>query len=130
MGWLAGALTVMMTIGLFLMILSRERFTQGVKSLEDTNPLAYISPDILKFRHSFQITLPKCAVVMPVKGVHDESYNNWRTQVTSMYGGPLQFFFVVESEEDPAFPHIKRLLDEHKDVRFRVLDPAYEPPAD
>ena len=25
-GWLAGAFTVMMTIGLFLMILSRERF--------------------------------------------------------------------------------------------------------
>ena len=41
-GWLAGAFTVMMTIGLFTMILSRERFTQGVKSLEDTNPLAQL----------------------------------------------------------------------------------------
>ena len=96
-GWLAGGFTVMMTIGLFTMILSRERFTQGVISLEDTNPLAYISPDILKFRHSFQITLPKCAVVLPVKGVRDDSYANWQSQVTSMYGGPLTFIFVVEA---------------------------------
>ena len=120
-GWLAGAFTVMMTIGLFLMILSRERFTQGVKSLEDTNPLAYISPDILKFRHSFQITLPKCAVVLPVKGVRDDSYANWQSQVTSMYGGPLDFIFVVEAEDDPAYPHIERLIREHADANIRLL---------
>ena len=94
-GWLAGSFTVVMALGLFGMILSRERFTQGVKSLEDTNPLAFISPDIRKFRHSFQITLPKCAVVMPVKGVREDSYANWRSQVTSMYGGPLSFVFVA-----------------------------------
>ena len=120
-GWLAGGFTVMMTIGLFTMILSRESFTQGVKSLEETNPLAYISPDILKFRHSFQITLPKCAVVLPVKGVRDDSYANWQSQVTSMYGGPLTYIFVVEAEDDPAYPHIERLIREHADANIRLL---------
>lgn len=120
-GWLAGSFTVVMALGLFGMILSRERFTQGVKSLEDTNPLAFISPDIRKFRHSFQITLPKCAVVMPVKGVREDSYANWRSQVTSMYGGPLSFVFVVEDGDDPAVPHIERLIREHTDANIRLL---------
>ena len=46
----------------------------------DAIPLAFIAPDIEKFRHSFQIKLPRCGVVMPVKGVHDQSYANWRAQ--------------------------------------------------
>ena len=89
--------------------------------VSDHSRLAYISPDILKFRHSFQITLPKCAVVLPVKGVRDDSYANWRSQVTSMYGGPLAFLFVVESDDDPAYPHIERLIREHADANIRLL---------
>ena len=46
------------------------------------NPLAFISTDIAKFTHSFQRKLPRCGVVMPVKGVHNQSYANWRTQIT------------------------------------------------
>lgn len=102
-------------------ILAREKFRRGVKSLEEENPLAFIAPDVDKFRHSFQISLPKCGVVMPVKGVHGQSYANWRAQVTSMYGGALEFFFVVESEDDPAYPHIERLKRENPEFKIRLL---------
>ena len=67
-------------------------------------------PDVEKFRHSFQLRLPKCGVVMPVKGVHGQSYANWRAQITSMYGGQLEFFFAVESEDDPAYSQCASLL--------------------
>ena len=87
----------------------REVFTRGVKALSAENPLAFITPDIEKFRHSFQIRLPRCGVVMPVKGVHEQSYENWRAQITSMYGGALDFYFCIESEDDPAHPEILSL---------------------
>lgn len=35
-------------------------------------------------------------------------------QVTSLYGGPLEFLFVVESKEDPAYHSVLRLLQEFK----------------
>ena len=58
---------------------------------------------------------------LPVKGVRDDSYANWQSQVTSMYGGPLDFIFVVEAEDDPAYPHIERLIREHADANIRLL---------
>ena len=119
---LFGGITITaMGIGLLVIALPRRRFSQDVQALTDNNPLAFITPDIDKFRHSFQTRLPRCGVVMPVKGVHDQSYENWRAQITSMYGGPLEFFFCVESESDPACPHIKRLIEENKDVRIWLL---------
>lgn len=35
-------------------------------------------------------------------------------QITSLYGGPLEFLFVVESTEDPAYHAISRLVTEFK----------------
>ena len=68
-----------------------------------------------------QRALPSCGVVMPVKGVHDQSYANWRAQITSMYGGALEFFFCVESEDDPAYPHVERLMSENPAIRIHLL---------
>ena len=102
-------------------VLPRERFASQITALLNNNPLAFISPEIEKFRHSFQIKLPRCGVVMPVKGVHDQSYENWRAQITSMYGGPLDFYFCVESEDDPAYPHIQRLIQESPDCTIHLL---------
>jgi hypothetical protein len=106
-------------------VLPRERFALNVKLLAEDNPLAFITPDIDKFRHSFQLKLPRCGVVMPVKGVHDQSYANWRAQVTSMYGGPLEFFFCVESEDDPALPHIQRLQRENPEINIHPMVRAH-----
>jgi len=35
-------------------------------------------------------------------------------QITSLYGGPLEFLFVVESTEDPAYFAVSRLISEFK----------------
>ena len=45
---------------------------------------------------------PKVAVVCPVKRFGDETARNWRTQMTSEYGGDLEYVFVAERESDEA----------------------------
>lgn len=35
-------------------------------------------------------------------------------QITSLYGGPLEFHFVVESMDDPAYHALNRLLADFK----------------
>lgn len=35
-------------------------------------------------------------------------------QVTSLYGGPLEFIFVVESTEDPAYHAVSQLLKDYR----------------
>lgn len=35
-----------------------------------------------------------------------------QTQITSLYGGPLEFIFVAESTEDPAYHAVSRLISE------------------
>ncbi|KAB2598478.1 hypothetical protein D8674_001398 [Pyrus ussuriensis x Pyrus communis] len=37
------------------------------------------------------------------------------TVVTSLYGGPLEFTFIVQSTEDPAYWAVSMLLSELKD---------------
>jgi hypothetical protein len=40
-------------------------------------------------------------------------------QLTSLYGGPLEFILVVESTEDPAYHAVSRLLSEFEvQVKF------------
>ena len=116
-----GLFLLSVVIALLTTILPRERLAHDVQALSEDNPLAFISPDIAKFRHSFQIKLPRCAVVMPIKGVHDQSYDNWRSQITSMYGGPLDFYFCIESADDPAHPHILRLIKENPEFRIHLM---------
>ena len=40
-------------------VMNRERFARGVVALSEKNPLAFITPDVEKFRHSFQLRLPR-----------------------------------------------------------------------
>lgn len=35
-------------------------------------------------------------------------------QITSLYGGPIEFLFMVDSKEDPAYHAVSRLLAEYK----------------
>lgn len=41
-------------------------------------------------------------------------------QITSLYGGPLEFIFVVESTEDPAYRAVSLLITQFK-VRFQLF---------
>ncbi|RCV28647.1 hypothetical protein SEVIR_5G425400v4 [Setaria viridis] len=81
----------------------------------DGNSFAFLCDDIDELEHSVQENLPRVSVIMPLKGFGEHNLQNWRTQITSLYGGPLEFLFVVESKEDPAYHAVSRLISEYKD---------------
>ncbi|KAJ9538750.1 hypothetical protein OSB04_031483 [Centaurea solstitialis] len=95
---------------------------QMKKSMRAGNSFAFLCHDIYDLEHSKQENLPGVTVVMPLKGSGESNVNNWRsqlsclvlmyssTQITSLYGGPLEFLFTVESTADPAYHAISRLL--------------------
>uniref|UniRef100_A0A804N3U8 Uncharacterized protein n=1 Tax=Zea mays TaxID=4577 RepID=A0A804N3U8_MAIZE len=64
--------------------------------------------------------LPRVSVVMPLKGFGEHNLQNWRTQITSLYGGPLEFLFIVESKYDPAYHVVSRLITEYKRTSLRA----------
>lgn len=41
-------------------------------------------------------------------------------QLTSLYGGPLEFILVVESTEDPAYHSVSRLISEFE-VQVKLM---------
>ncbi|MED6131258.1 hypothetical protein PIB30_008298 [Stylosanthes scabra] len=61
---------------------------------------------------SCQVNLPRVTVIMPLKGFGEHNLHNWRSQLTSLYGGPLEFLLVVESKEDPAYTAVSDLISE------------------
>lgn len=86
------------------------------------NNFAFLCHDIGELEHSNQASLPKVTVVMPLKGFGEHNLHNWRTQITSLYGGSVEFLFVVESKDDPAFNAVTRLLADFKDdVDVRII---------
>ncbi|KAG0616937.1 hypothetical protein M758_5G153300 [Ceratodon purpureus] len=90
------------------------------------NTLAFLYPNLDDLWHSAQEKLPRVSVVMPLKGVGEHNISNWRSQVLSMYGGPLEFLFVVESKEDPAYESISQLVHELKgQVDTKLLVAGY-----
>ncbi|KAG5559272.1 hypothetical protein RHGRI_008983 [Rhododendron griersonianum] len=93
---------------------SRE-IRQMKDSMKGGNSFAFLSHDINDLEHSNQVNLPRVTVVMPLKGFGEHNLHNWRTQITSLYGGPLEFHFVVESMDDPAYHALNRLLADFKD---------------
>ncbi|KAG5547417.1 hypothetical protein RHGRI_013192 [Rhododendron griersonianum] len=84
-------------------------------SMRHGNSFAFLSHDMNELEHTNQVNLPRVTVVMPLKGFGEHNLHNWRSQITSLYGGPLEFMFVVESTEDPAYYAVKRLLADYKD---------------
>ncbi|PON45165.1 Ceramide glucosyltransferase [Parasponia andersonii] len=84
-------------------------------SMQDGNSFAFLCHDIDELEHFNQIKLPRVSVVMPLKGFGEHNLHNWRSQITSLYGGPLEFLFIVESTEDPAYHAVSRLISDFKD---------------
>ncbi|OVA12490.1 Ceramide glucosyltransferase [Macleaya cordata] len=86
------------------------------------NFFGFLCPDINDLEHSRQIKLPRVSVVMPLKGFGEHNLQNWRSQITSLYGGPLEFLFVVESTEDPAYRAVSLLISNFKDsIDARII---------
>eukprot|EP00242_Pyramimonas_sp_CCMP2087_P007305 CAMPEP_0198205636 /NCGR_PEP_ID=MMETSP1445-20131203/9175_1 /TAXON_ID=36898 /ORGANISM="Pyramimonas sp., Strain CCMP2087" /LENGTH=449 /DNA_ID=CAMNT_0043878009 /DNA_START=590 /DNA_END=1939 /DNA_ORIENTATION=- len=55
---------------------------------------------------------PAVSVVLPVKGVHGRSLENWRTLLETNYASDVEWIFVTDSADDPAVPVIKALQKE------------------
>ncbi|KAJ8444472.1 hypothetical protein Cgig2_024036 [Carnegiea gigantea] len=71
------------------------------------NSFAFLCRDINDLEHSNQVNLP-------------------RVTITSLYGGPVEFLFIVESTEDPAYHAISRLLkDFQDDVDAKIIVAGY-----
>ncbi|XP_057447224.1 uncharacterized protein LOC130739027 [Lotus japonicus] len=102
----------------------RNREINSIKSsMKKGNSFAFLCQDIYELEHSNQVNLPRVTVIMPLKGFGEHNLHNWRTQLTSLYGGPLEFLLVVESTEDPAYHPVSRLISEFKEqgVDARVI---------
>ncbi|CAO2822905.1 unnamed protein product [Amaranthus hypochondriacus] len=90
------------------------------------NDFAFLCHDINELEHSNQVNLPRVTVVMPLKGFGEHNLLNWRSQITTLYGGPVEFLFIVESTEDPAYHAISRLLKDFQDeVDAKVIVAGY-----
>ncbi|XP_022882486.1 uncharacterized protein LOC111399416 isoform X1 [Olea europaea var. sylvestris] len=100
----------------------RREIRQMKESMKHGNTFAFLYHDINALEHSNQINLPRVTVVMPLKGFGEHNLHNWRTQITSLYGGPLEFLFMVDTTEDPAYHAVSRLLADYKDdVDARIV---------
>ncbi|CAL9103453.1 unnamed protein product [Musa acuminata var. zebrina] len=94
----------------------RNRVIQRMKlNIANGNSFAFVCEDINDLEHSAQLNLPRVSVIMPLKGFGEHNLQNWRTQITSLYGGPLEFLFVVESAEDPAYHAVSSLILEFQE---------------
>ncbi|XP_019420258.1 PREDICTED: uncharacterized protein LOC109330508 [Lupinus angustifolius] len=92
-------------------------------SMKNGNSLSFLSHDINELEHSNQANLPRVTVVMPLKGFGEHNLHNWRSQITSLYGGPVEFLFVVESTEDPAYHAVSQLILEFEDyVDAKIIE--------
>ncbi|KAJ8527972.1 hypothetical protein K7X08_015423 [Anisodus acutangulus] len=108
---------LILALGWALAAYVRGREIRRMKSsMKSGNSFAFLTLDINELEHSNQVNLPRVSVVMPLKGFGEHNLHNWRSQITSLYGGPLEFLFVVESTADPAYHAVKRLLVDFKDA--------------
>jgi len=94
----------------------RNREIKRMKNeLRKGNSFGFLCHDITELEHSYQVNLPRVTVVMPLKGFGEHNLHNWKSQITSLYGGPIEFLFLVESTEDPAYHAVSRLIKDYQD---------------
>ncbi|KAG6428645.1 hypothetical protein SASPL_112898 [Salvia splendens] len=107
---------LLLALGWVLASYVRNKETRKIKeSMKSGNHFAFLSYDINELEHSIQVNLPRVSVVMPLKGFGEHNLHNWRSQITTLYGGPVEFLFVVESVEDRAYLAVSQLLKSYQD---------------
>ncbi|KAK4790409.1 hypothetical protein SAY86_017713 [Trapa natans] len=114
---------LLLALGWALAAYVRNREIKRMKdSMRNGNSFAFLFHDINELEHSKQAQLPRVSVVMPLKGFGEHNLHNWRSQITSLYGGPLEFLFVVESIEDPAYRAVSLLISDFKgEVEAKII---------
>jgi ceramide glucosyltransferase len=63
---------------------------------------------------------PPVTILKPVKGVDEESFENYSTFCVQDYPR-YQIVFAVASSEDPVIPVIRRLIEEYQDVDIALV---------
>ncbi|KAL8129690.1 hypothetical protein V2J09_018845 [Rumex salicifolius] len=107
---------LLLALGWALAAYVRNREINQMKnSMKGGNSLAFLSHEIEDLEHSKQVNLPRVTVVMPLKGFGEHNLHNWRSQITTLYGGAVEFLFMVESTEDPAYRAVSKLLKDFED---------------
>lgn len=107
---------LLLALGWALAAYVRNREIRRIKhSLKGGNSFSFLCHDINDLEHRKQVNLPRVTVVMPLKGFGEHNLHNWRSQITSLYGGHLEFLFIVESTEDPAYRAVSLLITDFKD---------------
>lgn len=68
-------------------------------------------------------------ILKPIKGMDDDSYDNFASFCSQEYPGELQFLFAVASPDDPAIPVIRQLMEDfsNHDISLTV-NPAQHGP--
>jgi ceramide glucosyltransferase len=56
---------------------------------------------------------PSVTVIRPVKGTDVEQEANFRAALDTGYPGRVETIFVLEDEDDPAYPLVRRAIDVH-----------------
>ncbi|MEK6254739.1 MAG: glycosyltransferase, partial [Gemmatimonadales bacterium] len=56
---------------------------------------------------------PAVTVIRPVKGVDVEQEANFRAALDTGYTGDVETIFILEDEEDPAYPLVRRAMESH-----------------
>ncbi|GJM92260.1 hypothetical protein PR202_ga08710 [Eleusine coracana subsp. coracana] len=107
---------LILALGWAIAYLVRKKVIRNMRrKIVDGNSFAFLCDDIDELEHSVQKNLPRVSVIMPLKGFGEHNLQNWKTQITSLYGGPLEFLFVLESKDDPAYHAVSHLIAEYKD---------------
>ncbi len=57
---------------------------------------------------------PPVTVIRPVKGVDVEQEANFRAALDTGYRGDVETIFVLEDEQDPAYPLVRRAIENHE----------------
>ncbi|KAL5729007.1 hypothetical protein ACHQM5_002020 [Ranunculus cassubicifolius] len=110
------SICLLLALGWALAAYVRNREIRRIKtSMKGGNSLAFLCQDINHLEHSYQAKLPMVSVVMPLKGFGEHNLRNWKSQITSLYGGRVEFLFVVESTEDPAYHAVSLLISSVQD---------------
>jgi ceramide glucosyltransferase len=73
---------------------------------------------------------PSVTVIRPVRGLDTGAEDNIRAFLEQEYPGPMELLFVLDSDQDPAYPVIRRLIGSHptKATRVEVLLSGAPPP--
>lgn len=72
---------------------------------------------------------PGVSILKPIKGMDEDSYDNFASFCCQNYSGDLQLVFAVASPDDPVIPVIRQLIDDfsNHDISL-VINPALHGP--